>query len=184
MDPSSGCPLSLDVSFCNTGQDDLGVACGSRKWKGTLKARMPISASRVWEVVSDFVAVANWGLLADSSLVDGEPNVPGCIRYCKSRHCGPDGKTLWATEKLLANDHEKLIQSYSVIDGNVGLNGYVATFSISECGADDCSIEWFFEFDPLQGKEEQQVVKQITSVLASRLNRLYELLSKSNQANL
>ncbi|KAH7283240.1 hypothetical protein KP509_35G067200 [Ceratopteris richardii] len=180
MESASSDRPELDVKiYSKQNEDDTCIANGDGKWKGGVRARLLADATRVWEMVSDFGGVAKWSLLAESRIVEGEPNVGGCIRYCKSRSIGPDGENFWVKEKLLECNHESFTLSYAVVDGNMGWKGYAASLRISDITADACDVEWVFELDPLPAKDKkQQLVERISTVLASTLSHLHELLSK------
>ncbi|MCO5566666.1 hypothetical protein L7F22_020344 [Adiantum nelumboides] len=167
----------LDIEFYHKEKIEFETAIESRKWKGGLKATMDIAAGPVWEMVQDFGGIQKWALIAESKLVQGVPNVEGCVRYCKSMLRNPQGEDLWVEERLLIFDSKERFMSYAVIDGNMDMHGYIATIRVLDGEPHSSIVEWLFELDPIHGKEETQTVESITRSLATKMNHLYALLA-------
>lgn len=172
-------PLPLDIKFCRKEEINQGLEGRNCRWQGGLRARMAIKASKVWEMVGDFCGIHMWAPSLEScKLVQGHPNEEGCVRYCEGKRKSPQGEPMWVKEELLILDCEKLLQSYKVIDSNMDLQGYSATIRVLECENDCAEIEWFFELNPIIGKDENQAITFMTLSMASKIQFLYDTLSK------
>ncbi|MCO5569292.1 hypothetical protein L7F22_023004 [Adiantum nelumboides] len=167
----------LDIEIYHNEEREFKAAIENRKWKGGLKATMDIAAGRVWEMMQDFGGIQKWALIAESKLVQGLPNVEGCVRFCKSMLRNALGEDLWVEERLLVFDSKERFMSYAVVDCNMDMHGYIATIRVLEGGPHSSIVEWLFELDPTHGKEETQTVESITRSLAAKINHLYALLA-------
>ncbi|KAK5817182.1 lachrymatory-factor synthase-like [Gossypium arboreum] len=126
------------------------------KWEGKACAKLAgCKAEQVWLLLQDFFGLDKWFPSLTTCLpVEGVSGQPGCVRFCagfKTPVNGSDkGSMDWTKQKLLSIDPNKMVFSYSIVDGNVGFNGYVSTVRVlsNEHG---CDIEWKYEVEPAKG---------------------------------
>ncbi|XP_021277028.1 lachrymatory-factor synthase-like [Herrania umbratica] len=126
------------------------------KWEGKAFAELAgPKAEQVWPLLQDFFGLDKWFPTLTTCLpVEGVSGQPGCVRFCagfKTPVNGSDEGTVnWTKQKLLSIDPSEMDFSYSIVDGNVGFNGYVSTVKVlpKEPG---CDIEWKYEVEPVKG---------------------------------
>ncbi|KDP33731.1 hypothetical protein JCGZ_07302 [Jatropha curcas] len=125
------------------------------KWEGKACAEIKgAKAEQIWPFLEDFFGLNKWfPTLATCIPIEGISGEPGCVRYCagfKTPVNNDDKVMNWTKQKLLSIDRKEMVFSYSIVDGNVGFNGYVSTVKVypKEGG---CEIEWKYEVEPVQG---------------------------------
>ncbi|KAJ4841187.1 hypothetical protein Tsubulata_040547, partial [Turnera subulata] len=151
------------------------------KWQGKAIVELKGStADQIWPLVADFCGLRKWfPKLHTSDRVEGEVGQPGLVRYCvfspqPSADGGEDGKVMWAKEKLVMINPVERCLSYEIIDSNVGMKSYVATWKVFPLTGDDaptlpaaggCKIEWSFVSDPGEGWTLDGLTSYITTLL-------------------
>lgn len=149
------------------------------KWEGKACAELAgPKAEQVWPLLEDFFGLDKWFPTLTTCLpVEGVSSQPGCVRYCAGFKTPVDnnGELNWTKQKLLSIDPSEMTFSYSIIDGNVGFNGYVATVKVlaKEHG---CNIEWKYEVEPVKGWTLEDLDFFIGSGLQVMAKRMVEAL--------
>lgn len=126
------------------------------KWYGKACAEVAgCKAAQVWPLLEDFFGLHKWFPTLTTCLpVRGVSGQSGCVRYCAGfRTPANNGDEImnWTMQELLSINPKELSFSYSIIDGNVGFNSYVATVKVVPTEEFGCSIEWMYEVDPVEG---------------------------------
>ena len=121
------------------------------------------SADQAWKLL-DFCSLQKLVPVMEScTREDGIDGHPGCVRRCVGKPIPIDGGDpfiAFATEKLLAIDHEERTFRYELLDSNYGLQGYSAAMKVLDDGEEGCRIEWSFagdsygKWETVQGFEE------------------------------
>ena len=106
------------------------------------------SADAAWKIVADFGAVG-WIPGVESCEVEG-PDGIGQVRKIK---LGP----MEIHERLEAFDPEARTLSYSIVEGPMPTENYLATIILSDAGGDKVRVQWGAKFDvPGMDEEAQQ----------------------------
>ncbi|XVF88613.1 hypothetical protein PTKIN_Ptkin19aG0065000 [Pterospermum kingtungense] len=134
---------------------DIAQQC-QPKWEGKAIAEVTgAKAEQVWPLLQDFFGLDKWfPTLTTCLAIEGVSGQPGCVRFCAGFktpvNAGDKGAVNWTKQKLLSIDPSEMVLSYSIVDGNVGFNSYVATWKVlpKERG---CDIEWKYEVEPVKG---------------------------------
>eukprot|EP01018_Ginkgo_biloba_P013828 Gb_02242 [translate_table: standard] len=150
------------------------------RWRGSVSKTMNSPPEKVWELAADFVGLNKWVSHIDiCKHIEGERNKPGCVRYCSGNSINrAENERSWVKEKLVEMDHDNYSFAYSVIDGNLGLDGYVASFQLHLLSDRGALVEWSWEANPSNSCSEEQFVQLINSLLEQMIQRLDETASK------
>lgn len=144
---------------------------GGEKWHGCVTKIMTSPCERIWKLSADFINVNRYAKnIHRCDHVEGEKNEIGCVRYCS----GSDERMLWAKEKLLTMDTVNRCYSYSVVDGNLGIEGYVANFKVYNTTNGNCVVEWSFQADPSKYYEEEEFIRFLTGKIEQMIEGLDE----------
>lgn len=127
------------------------------------------SADAVWELVSDFGGVLKWSAMLESCEVEGEG--VGSVRTLRM----PGAPAI--VERLESLDAATRSFSYSIVEGPLPVEQYVATLKVSDRGADRCEVEWRSSFEPV-GAPEEQVVGIIRGVYEGGIKGIRQALEK------
>lgn len=151
-----------------------------QKWKGkAIEILAGPKAEQVWPFLEDFFGLNKWFPTLTTCLpVEGISGQPGCVRYCagfKTPVNNGDEVVNWTKQKLLSIDHTVLTFSYSIIEGNVGFNSYIATVKVVP-KEDGCNIEWGYEVEPVEGWTLGDLDTFISSGLQVMAKRMEEAL--------
>lgn len=111
-----------------------------------VKDEIRASAQAVWDLVKDFGGLQRWMDAINSCEVEGEG--VGAVRTL-----GLQGASL--RERLEAYDEATRTFSYSILDGPLPVQNYVATLKVMDRGADHCGIEWASQYEPAGAPDEQ-----------------------------
>jgi len=158
---------------------------GTKTWHGCVTKVMKSPCDRVWKLSADFINVQKYAKNVDKcDHVEGERNEMGCVRYCSGvQSSGSDERILWAKEKLLRMDHVNRCYSYSIIDGNLGIEGYVANFKVYNIMTNgNCFVEWSFQANPSKYYEEQEFIGFITGQIEQMIQGLDETAASEESA--
>lgn len=149
---------------------------GAKTWHGSVTKVMNSPCDRVWKLSADFINLHKYAKNVDKcDHVEGERNEMGCVRYCRAtQSSGSDEGILWAKEKLLTMDPLNRCYSYSIIDGNVGIEGYVANFKVYNMSNGNCVVEWSFEAHPSKYYGEEEFIRFISGQLEQMIQGLDE----------
>ncbi len=113
-----------------------------------VKEELATSADAVWQLVRDFGGILKWSSAIQSCEVEGEGI--GAIRTL-----GLGGGQA-IRERLESFEEAARSFSYSIVDGPLPVENYLATLVVRPRGDDRCEIEWSSRFDP-KGMPEEQV---------------------------
>jgi len=134
-----------------------------------VKQEVRASADAVWELVRDFGGVAQWSSAIESCDVEGEG-----IGAVRTLGLGAAGAI---RERLESLDDATRTFSYSIIDGPLPVDNYLATLKVIDRGADACEVDWRSTFDP-KGAPEEQVQSIIRGVYDGGIAEIKKNLEK------
>jgi len=157
---------------------------GGKTWHGSVTKIMKSPCERVWKLSADFINVNKYAKNIDKcDHVEGERNEVGCVRYCSGvQSYGSDQRILWAKEKLLTMDSLNRCYTYSIIDGNLGIEGYVANFKVYNMTNGNCVVEWSFQADPSKYYEEEEFIRFISCKIEQMIQGLDETAASEESA--
>lgn len=152
-------------------------------WKGTTSIELKTcKAQHVWPLFEDFFGLDKWFPSITTCLpIEGKSGQPGCVRFCsgfKTVNDSNDNTTgsvkqrvNWTKQKLLSIDPTEKVFTYSIVEGNVGFNGYLSTVKVVPAG-EGCRIEWDYEVEPVEGWKPQDLDDFIGTGLQVMANRM------------
>lgn len=126
-------------------------------------------AAKVWDKVRDFNALPRWHpAIRDSRIENGEPSDRvGCIRDFHLQN----GDRI--REKLLGLSDYDYFCTYSILESQMPLTGYIATLRLTPVTDGDRTFaEWTAEFDCAPEAEEGLVSGIGTNVFQAGFNAL------------
>ncbi|KAL3676177.1 hypothetical protein R1sor_026125 [Riccia sorocarpa] len=168
--------------MANKGQDMKALQDKSEislKWHGKLKMVINCPIDKTWDISGDFCNLHRWVDTTEScECVEGEPQKPGCVRAAYGEGTFPraDGAKTSVREKLLTFDNESRSMSYIMLENNLGLSNYIATFILHDLGAGAVLVEWSYEVDPHPGSTEQKTADYMTGAYKNVLKKLEALM--------
>ena len=112
-----------------------------------VKEELAVSADAVWQLVRDFGGILKWSSAIKSCDVEGEG-----IGAVRTLGLG-GGQAI--RERLEGFEEDDRTFRYSIVDGPLPVENYLATFVVHARGEDRCEIEWGSRFDPKDMPEEQ-----------------------------
>lgn len=150
------------------------VESGEEKWVGRVNAVVEAPLERVWALASDACGISKWmPMVEECSLLQGEPGVPGFVRFLQgTMFPHPGGETSWIQEKLLLMDSLHYKYAYSMEDGNIGLSGYINRVQFFDFGEGTTLVQWDYEVDPVIGSKEEAIIDYLAFLYKSSLKRL------------
>jgi polyketide cyclase/dehydrase/lipid transport protein len=110
-------------------------------------------ADEVWNAIRDFNGLPSWHpALAASEIKDGKhPDQVGCVRVLTL------GDGARVVETLLELSDDRRSCTYNILESPLGVNGYVATLSVTPVSDGDRSyIQWTADFEPDPGQDGQE----------------------------
>ncbi|KAJ6824347.1 putative lachrymatory-factor synthase [Iris pallida] len=123
-------------------------------WEGLVSSPtlQGVDPDEAWYLLGDFCGIQKYHTaLATSRRVEGADGEPGCVRHCVGQEDG-EGHAAWAKERLLEMDAAGRSYSYDVMENNMGIGKYLATFKVvPAAGGGGCGIEWSFKAEPIDG---------------------------------
>ena len=120
------------------------------------------SADAVWQRVADFGGIKDWMPGVESCDVEGEG--VGAVRAVS---IGP----MTIKERLESFDADGRSLSYSIVEGPLPAENYLATIVVSEQG-DGCRVDWTATFDLLEGVDEAAIAPAIAGGYGGALKAL------------
>uniref|UniRef100_A0A0D6R079 Bet v I/Major latex protein domain-containing protein n=1 Tax=Araucaria cunninghamii TaxID=56994 RepID=A0A0D6R079_ARACU len=131
-----------------------------KRWSGSVTRTIKSPPEIVWKLSSDFLGATKYVDMIDTcELVEGEKNAVGCVRLAR----GPEIET---KEKLVAIDPVNCCYTYTIMDNNLGLVGYMATFQLITMSNGSGVVEWKFEADPSSSyASEEKFISFMSSLL-------------------
>lgn len=118
------------------------------------------SADAVWALVGDFAGIDSWMPGIESCEVSGEG--VGSIRKISM----PGGVRV--EEKLEAHDAKARSLSYSIGDGPLPVQNYLATIRVTEAGS-GCSVDWSAQFELPDGIPDEPIIQALEGAYGGAL---------------
>jgi carbon monoxide dehydrogenase subunit G len=106
------------------------------------------SAADLWQKLADFGGLAGWMPGVKSCEVKGEG-----IGAVRTLVMGP----MKVVERLESLDTEGRSLSYSLLEGPMPLENFLATIQVAETSPSSCRVDWSATFDLPEGVSEGQV---------------------------
>ncbi|KAG6555205.1 hypothetical protein Mapa_003244 [Marchantia paleacea] len=119
-------------------------------WGGGVVVTIDVPIEEAWDALGDFCDVSK-SLKVEEFSYEGERNIPGCIRYVKS-------KIEWAKEELLAFDASKYSLKYKMLENGFGFGKYEASIKLREVSDGKTMVNWTLNMEPVAGKSEYEIV--------------------------
>ena len=120
------------------------------------------SADAVWQHIADFGGLTDWMPGVESCEVEGEGL--GAVR---SVVLGP----MTIKERLESFDAAARRLSYSIVEGPLPAENYLATIVVSEQG-DGCRVDWSATFDLAEGVDEAAIGPAVAGGYSGALAKL------------
>lgn len=121
-----------------------------------------VSADAVWERIADFGGIRDWMPGVEKCEVEGEGL--GAVRAIQ---IGP----MTIKEKLESLDAEGRSLSYSITEGPLPAENYLATIVVSEQGG-GCRVDWTATFDLPEGVDEGAIGPAVAGGYSGALKAL------------
>lgn len=125
------------------------------------------SAADVWQKLSDFGGLDGWMPGVESCEVKGEG-----IGAVRTLVMGP----VTVVEKLESFDADGRSLSYSLIEGPMPLQNFLATIKVTETSPSGCRADWSATFDLPEGVSEGQVAPGLERGYGGGLKALKRLV--------
>ncbi|MBW2269533.1 MAG: SRPBCC family protein [Deltaproteobacteria bacterium] len=125
------------------------------------------SAAVVWKRLADFGGLASWMPGVESCETEGDGI--GAVRKVVM---GP----VQVVERLEAFDDAGRSLSYSIAEGPMPVENYLATIRVQEAGADACHVDWTASFDLPDGLSEEQLAPGLQGAYGGALKALKPLV--------
>ena len=125
------------------------------------------SAALVWSKLADFGGLAGWMPGVESCETEGEGI--GAVRKVA---LGP----VQVSERLEAFDDAGRSLSYSIIEGPMPVQNYLATIRVEERGDAACHVDWTASFDLPDGLTEEQIAPGLQGAYGGALKALKPLV--------
>lgn len=160
------------------------------KWESEETAEVKgVTAEQVWSLLADFCNLQKYFPYVDTCFkLEGEEGKPGLVRRStagtetRDFMSGGEKSMSWSNEKLVVISHEQRCLIYEILENNMGVKSYVATFKVVEMdGGDDvgCRICWSFVGDPMDGITVEEYSVQRNFVLQLMVQKIQAYFSVS-----
>jgi carbon monoxide dehydrogenase subunit G len=127
-----------------------------------IEEEIAASAETAWKSIGDFAGISSWMPGIEQCDVEGEGL--GAVRTVQM---GP----IKIVEKLEALDDAARSISYSITEGPLPVQNYLATIQVSEAGT-GCRIDWTARFDLPEGVEEAAIAPALEGAYGGALKAL------------
>lgn len=124
-------------------------------------------AADVWAKLADFGGLAGWMPGVKSCDVEGQG-----IGAVRTVALGP----VKVVERLEAFDSDGRSLSYSIVEGPMPVQNYLATIQVQETGPESCHVDWSAAFDLPEGLPEEQVASGLEGAYGGALKALKPLV--------
>jgi hypothetical protein len=132
--------------------------------------RLKVSPQQAWQLVGDFCAAKHWSSdVLKCEILSGAPNQIGTIRLLTLRNGGT------AREQLIAYDAAQRSFSYTIIESDIPVVGYSATFAVVSDGSDGAVAEWSSRFEAASGATPAAARQIVERIYEIGLNSLLQL---------
>ena len=125
------------------------------------------SAADVWKKLADFGGLAGWMPGVEKCDVEGDG-----IGSTPTVAMGPVN----IVERLESFDDSGRSLSYSIVEGPMPAQNYLATISVQETGANSCHVDWSASFDLPEGVTEAQIAPALEGAYGGALKALKPLV--------
>ena len=118
-----------------------------------------VPIEQVWKAIGEFNGLADFHPAIQASRIEkGDGHTVGSIRYLDL--AGEGGN--FVREALLHKDDETFSLKYSIIEGTLPIQNYVAGIQLKKA-ATDCqtTCEWWADFDVLPHADSQELIDTI-----------------------
>ena len=133
-----------------------------------VKAEIAAPAQDAWQRLRDFGGLAAWMPGIESCQVEGEGI--GAVRSVGF----PGGAGV--KERLESLDDATRTLSYSIVDGPLPVQNYLATIRVSEAGDAACRIDWSARFDLPEGMKEDAIAPALQGAYGGAMAALKKKL--------
>ncbi|MBW2273534.1 MAG: SRPBCC family protein [Deltaproteobacteria bacterium] len=127
-----------------------------------IEEEIAASADAAWKSIGDFAGIGGWMPGIDSCDTEGEG-----IGAVRTVNMG----ALKIVEKLEAHDDDARSISYSITEGPLPVQNYLATIQVSDAGA-GCKVDWTARFDLPEGVEEAAIAPALEGAYGGALKAL------------
>jgi carbon monoxide dehydrogenase subunit G len=127
------------------------------------------SAADVWQKLSDFGGLAGWMPGVKTCEMKGEG-----IGAVRTLMMGP----MKVVEKLESFDVDSRSLSYSLIEGPMPLQNFLATIKVTETSPSGCRVDWSAAFDLPEGVSEKQIAPGLEGGYGGGLKALKSLVDR------
>ena len=121
------------------------------------------SADAVWKYIGDFAGIGDWMQGIESCEADGD--TVGSVRKI-----GMAGG-ITVEETLEAIDPSARSISYSIGQGPLPVENYLATITVTEAG-DGCAVDWSARFELPEGVPDEPIVQALEGAYGGALTAL------------
>jgi len=126
-------------------------------------AKLYVPASRVWEVVGDFTAIAGW----HPGVLNCEEDREG-TQVVRRLNVGAEAPVV---ERLEDSDDEAMSHTYSLVSGPLPVRDYRATLEVVADDETSCTLHWSSAFEP-DGVPESEAVAAVQAIYRAGLDHL------------
>jgi carbon monoxide dehydrogenase subunit G len=128
------------------------------------------SPDTVWSYLGDFGGIGNWMPGIEKSEVAGDG-----IGATRKLYFNP---TTFVVEALKARDETGRSLSYSIEEGPMPIENYLATISVVEDG-DETRVDWSATFDAPEGVDPEAIKPALSGAYAGALTALKKIVDAS-----
>ena len=125
------------------------------------------TAADVWKKLADFGGLAGWMPGVEKCEVEGEG-----LGATRRVAMGP----MTIVERLEAFDDAGRSLSYSIVEGPLPTQNYLATICVEETGENRCHVDWSASFDLPDGVAEEQIAPALEGAYGGALKALKPLV--------
>jgi hypothetical protein len=118
----------------------------------SVKVSMPVAADKVWQKLRDFGGINNWAPGIATLSLQGAG--VGAVRTMTFK----DGSRV--VERLESLNDASRTLSFTILESTLPVEGYVASLTVRDLGAQGCEVEWFSTFGA-KGAAEQDVSRML-----------------------
>ena len=128
-------------------------------------------ADRVWQLVGDFNSLHEWHPAVEESRLNRADDEDGDGETQRTLELAGGGEI---RERLEDSDDQQMQYRYSILDGPLPVENYVATIRVRADGVNRCTVEWTSDFDPV-GVKDAEAVQIIEGIYSAGLENLRKL---------